>query len=45
MYEFEEPLVLDDSKFSTKFPLFKLLMSKELERQSTGSVRLVSYYS
>jgi nucleoside-diphosphate-sugar epimerase len=23
MYEFEEPLVLDGSKFSTKFPLFK----------------------
>jgi hypothetical protein len=23
MYEFEEPLILDGSKFSTKFPLFK----------------------
>jgi hypothetical protein len=29
MYEYEEPLVLDGSKFSTKFPLFKYTSHEE----------------
>jgi hypothetical protein len=29
MYEFEEPLVLDGGKFSTKFPLFKYTPHEE----------------
>jgi hypothetical protein len=29
LYEFEEPLVLDGSKFSTKFPLFKYTPHEE----------------
>jgi hypothetical protein len=29
MYEFEEPLVLDGSKFSTEFPLFKYTSHEE----------------
>jgi len=29
LYEFEEPLVLDGSKFSTKFPLFRYTSHEE----------------
>lgn len=29
MYEFEEPLVLDGSKFTTNFPLFKYTSNEE----------------
>ena len=46
MYEFEEPLVLDGASFLLNFLCSSiLLMRKELERQSTGSIKLVSYYS
>lgn len=42
MYEFEEPLVLDGSKFSTKFPLFKYTSHEEGIRKTINWFRQVS---
>jgi nucleoside-diphosphate-sugar epimerase len=42
MYEFEEPLVLDGSKFSTKFPLFKYTSYEEGIRKTINWFRQVS---
>ena len=39
MYEFEEPLVLDGSKFSTKFPLFKYTSHEEGIRKTINWFR------
>ena len=42
MYEFEEPLVLDGSKFSTKFPLFKYTSHEEGIRKTISWFHQVS---
>jgi nucleoside-diphosphate-sugar epimerase len=42
MYEFEEPLVLDGSKFSTEFPLFKYTSREEGIRKTINWFRQVS---
>jgi nucleoside-diphosphate-sugar epimerase len=43
MYEFEEPLVLDGSKFSTEFPLFKYTSYEEGIRKTIDWFRQAIY--
>lgn len=43
MYEFEEPLVLDGSKFSTEFPMFKYTSHEEGIRKTIDWFRQVIY--
>lgn len=43
MCEFEEPLVLDGSKFSTEFPLFKYTSYEEGIRKTIDWFRQVIY--
>jgi nucleoside-diphosphate-sugar epimerase len=43
MYEFEEPLVLDGTKFSTEFPLFKYISHEEGIRKTIHWFRQVIY--
>ena len=43
MYEFEEPLVLDGSKFSTEFAMFKYTSHEEGIRKTIHWFRQVIY--